>query len=146
VSKAVAIVVTLVAGSLIAFQPPANASLASHVSDLGASFVSLLISAVAVGAVLLVFGDVGRLSGIGGFRTEHLLGGLGGALVVTVSVITVRPLGVAGVVALLVASQLFASVAIDRFGWLGVHQVGISAPRLLGLALVIAGTVLVTRS
>jgi transporter family-2 protein len=145
-SKAVAIVVTLVAGSLIAFQPPANASLADHVSDLGASFVSLVISAVAVGVVLLVFGDVGRLSGIGGFRAEHLLGGLGGALVVTVSLITVRPLGVAGVVALLVASQLCASVVIDRFGWIGVHEAGISAGRVLGLALVIAGTVLVTRS
>ncbi len=144
-SKLVAIVLSLLAGSLIAVQPPANASLGNLIGDIGASFVSLVISAVAVGLVLVLFGDPGRLSGVTGMRPEHVLGGLAGALIVTVSLVTVRPLGVAGVVALLVASQLFASVVIDRLGWLGVHQVAISWERLLGLALVVAGTVLVTR-
>jgi transporter family-2 protein len=144
-SKLVAIVLTLVAGSLIALQPPANASLGNLVGDISASFVSLVISTVAVGLVLVLFGDPGRLSGITRMRPEHVLGGLAGALIVTVSLVTVRPLGVAGVVALLVSSQLFASVVIDRLGLIGVHEVAISWERVLGLALVVAGTVLITR-
>jgi len=38
------------------------------------------------------------------------------------------------------------SIVIDRFGWFGVHQIGIGAGRLIGLGLVIAGTVLITRA
>ncbi|HEV3390577.1 MAG TPA: DMT family transporter [Solirubrobacteraceae bacterium] len=34
---------------------------------------------------------------------------------------------------------------IDRFGWFGLPHVAIGPTRLLGVALVIAGTVLVTR-
>jgi hypothetical protein len=39
-------------------------------------------------------------------------------------VVAVRPLGVAGVVSLLVAGQLAISVLSDRLGWFGVAQVG----------------------
>jgi uncharacterized membrane protein YdcZ (DUF606 family) len=45
-----------------------------------------------------------------------------------------------------VTSQLIVAVLIDRFGWLGVHHIGISTTRLLGIALAIGGTILVTRT
>jgi transporter family-2 protein len=108
--------------------------------------VSILISAVVIGALLLVFGHPGRLSGITEIRPMHLLGGLGGAMVVLIGLVAVRPLGVGGVVALLVGAQLAGSLVVDRFGWFGVHQVGLSAGRLAGMALVIAGTLLITRA
>jgi uncharacterized membrane protein YdcZ (DUF606 family) len=38
------------------------------------------------------------------------------------------------------------SIVADRLGWFGLHQVPIGVGRLVGLALIIAGTVLVTRS
>jgi len=65
--------------------------------------------------------------------------------VVIVSLIAVRPLGAGGVTALLVTAQLFVSLVADRFGWLGLRHVGIGPARALGLALVIGGTVLITR-
>jgi transporter family-2 protein len=144
--RAVALICTLVAGGLVAFQPPANASLAAHVGDLGAALLSLLLSTAVVGVLLLLVGHPGRLSGISGVKPEHALGGLAGAGVVIISLIAVRPLGVGGVTAGLVAAQLIVSVIIDRLGLLGVHHVALSWSRLLGVALVIAGTVLVTRA
>lgn len=140
-----ALISTLVAGGLVALQPPANSSLAAHVGDLGAALVSLLISTAIVAVLLVTVGDAGRLSGIGGFRPEHLLGGISGAAVVTISLITVRSLGVGGVIAALVAAQLIVSLIIDRLGLFGLHELALSWSRLLGAALVIAGTILVTR-
>ena len=137
---------TLLAGALVAFQPPANASLSRFVGDLGAAFVSIMIAAVIIAALLVTIGHPGRLSGIGSIRPEHVLGGAAGATIVTVSLIAVRPLGAAALVALLVTSQLVVAVMVDRFGWLGVHHVGISTGRVIGIALAIAGTILVTRS
>jgi transporter family-2 protein len=147
VSRAVAFICTLAVGGLVAVQPAANAALANRVSDIGAALVSIVISLVVILAVLLIFGHPSRLSGLSaGFKPEYALGGIGGAAVVTVGLITVRTLGAGGVIALLVAAQLIVSIVVDRFGWFGVHEVGFSAGRLIGLALVIAGTVLITRT
>jgi bacterial/archaeal transporter family-2 protein len=144
VGRGLAIVLTLAAGALVAFQPPANALLARRVGDLGAAFTSLLLSTLIVGGLLVLAGETGQLGGLSGLRPQHLLGGIAGAAIVLVSLITVRPLGVGGVAAALVATQLIFSALIDRFGALGVRETPLSAPRVLGIALLIAGTVLVT--
>ena len=76
--------------------------------------------------------------------TAHILGGVGGAAIVLVTLITVRTLGAGGVTAAILATQLIASAIIDRFGLLGVDKVGLDLTRLSGFALLIAGTLLVT--
>ena len=48
------------------------------------------------------------------------------------------------VAAALVATQLIFSALIDRLGLLDVTQIGLTPARVLGIALLIAGTVLVT--
>jgi transporter family-2 protein len=144
-SRAVALICTLAAGGVVALQPPANAALAEHVGDLGAALVSLLISAAIIALLLLAVGHPGRLSGLTAFRPEYALGGIAGAAIVAVSLATVRPLGAGGVIAVLVAAQLVGGIVADSFGWFGLQHVGIGVERLLGLALVIAGTLLVVR-
>jgi transporter family-2 protein len=142
--RSVAIVLTLLVGGLVAFQPPVNAALARHVGDLGAAFTSLTISWVIVAVLLVAAGEVGSLRGVSEFRPAYVLGGLGGAAIVFVSLVTVRSLGAGGVTAVLVAGQLIVSVVLDRLGFLDLEQVGITAQRLGGVALLILGTVLIT--
>ena len=144
VDRGPAIVATIAVAVLVAFQPPGNASLAKHVGDLGAAFISLSISLFIVAVLLLAAGELGELRGISSFRPEHALGGIAGFAIVFVSLVAVRTLGVAGVAALLVAGQLAASLVIDRYGWLGVDQVDTSLARIAGIVLLIVGTVLVT--
>ncbi|HEY2772128.1 MAG TPA: DMT family transporter [Solirubrobacteraceae bacterium] len=145
-SRGIAVICTLAVGGLVALQPPANAALSKQVGDLGAAFVSLAISISVIGLLLLVIGQPGHLKGLSHFRLEYLIGGLAGAAVVSISLITVRPLGVGGIVALLVAGQLVVSVLADRFKLFGTHYAPISFGRVAGLLLVIAGTVLVTKT
>jgi transporter family-2 protein len=142
--RGLALTITLAVGALVAFQPPANALLARHVGDLGAAFVSLVLATVIVGVLLLASGDVAQLGGITGFRPVHVLGGIAGAAVVVVSLITVRSLGAGGVAAALVVTQLIFAAIADWLGWFDLEGTPLSAERLIGIALLIAGTVLVT--
>jgi transporter family-2 protein len=144
VDRGLALVATLAVGALIAFQPPANAALARHVGDLGAAFTSLFLSALIAGVILVVAGDAGELRHLDQIRPEHLVGAIGGVAIVTVSLIAVRSLGVAGVTAALVATQLITSALIDRYGLLGVKELPLTSARLVGIGLLMGGTLLVT--
>jgi transporter family-2 protein len=142
--RALALILTLLVGGLVAFQPPANALLARHVGDLGAAFTSLLLSTLIVGVLLVAAGQVSQLQGLSGFRPEHALGAIAGAAIVVVSLVTVRSLGALGVTAALVVMQLTVSAVIDRLGVLGLDETPLSPARLAGIVLLIAGTLLVT--
>jgi transporter family-2 protein len=142
--RLLALIATLVVGGLVAAQPPANAMLAKHVGDLGAAFTSLLLSTLIVGTLLVVAGDVPKLRGLGEYELQHSLGAISGAAIVLVSLITVRHLGASGVAAVLVVSQLVVAAILDKLGVLGLEEAGLSAERLIGIALLIAGTILVT--
>jgi transporter family-2 protein len=144
-SRSLAVICTLGAGALVGLQPPANSALARHVGDFGAAFVSTAISVTIIGVLMLAFGHPGRLAGLSEMRPEYALGGIGGAAVVALALVAVRPLGAGAVVALLVAAQLIVSVAADHLGWFGLHHVRLDVARLAGVLLVVAGTVLVTR-
>lgn len=144
-SRSLAILAALGAGLIVGLQPPANASMSQYVGDVGAAVVSMAISIVIATALLFAFGDPGRLSGITHFSPQWLIGGVGGAAVVTVGLITVRPLGAGAVVALLVAAQLVVSVLSDQLGWFGAHHT-LTAGRVGGVVLVMLGTLLITRT
>jgi bacterial/archaeal transporter family-2 protein len=143
-ARGTAVAATLLVGALIAAQPPVNSQLARHTSVLGAAFISTGISAIVMGIVFLASGrghELGRLSGV---PLIYLTGGLLGAALVSVSLVTVRRLGAGGVVAATVCGQLIVSALLDRAGVLGLSKVGLSPVRLLGMALLLAGTALVT--
>ena len=45
-----------------------------------------------------------------------------------------------------VAGQLTTAMVIDRLGVLGLEKTPVTAPRVIGVALLLAGTVLVVRT
>jgi transporter family-2 protein len=75
----------------------------------------------------------------------YLTGGLLGAVYVTTALVAVRSLGAGGVTAATIAGQLTASMLIDRAGVLGLEERPLSAQRLVGVALLAGGTLLVVR-
>ncbi len=72
-------------------------------------------------------------------------GGLFGAIFIVLAIYLVPQIGAATFIGLLVAGQMLASVTFDHFGWMGLAERPVDAPRLIGVALLIAGVVLIRR-
>jgi bacterial/archaeal transporter family-2 protein len=143
--KGLAVLLTAAAGGLIALQAPINAGLGRATGSLQAALVSFAIGTVALAGIVVLSGKAGGLGSSFEVSWYYLLGGLLGAIYVTNALIAVAAIGAGGVAAATIAGQLVASVAIDRLGLFGLDQVPIGPERILGVALLIAGTVLVLR-
>ena len=144
--RGAAVLLTVAAGGLIALQAPINSRLGKAVGTCPASSVSFTIGTLALVAIaLLVGGGYRRLGEASDLSVVYLTGGLLGAIYVTTVLVTVRALGAGGVTAATITGQLAMSVAIDRAGALGLEQQPLSAQRLIGVALLAAGTYLVVR-
>jgi len=72
-------------------------------------------------------------------------GGFFGALYIGLAIFLVPQLGANTFVVLLVAGQMVTSIVIDHYGFFGLEQRPIDVTRLLGVAFLVAGVVLVKR-
>lgn len=140
------VIATVVAGSLVAMQAPINSGLGKAVGSLAAASVSFAIGLTVLVVITLVAGGgFGELGAIGDLKWHYLLGGVLGAAYVTTVLISVRTLGAGGVTAATIAGQLTMSVIIDRAGLLGLEERALTSQRLIGIALLAAGTFLIVR-
>jgi bacterial/archaeal transporter family-2 protein len=147
VSKELAVLATAMAGGLVAAQAPVNNVLSKKVGTFGAVSVNFLVGAVLILIVTFVFaGGIENAEGVDSPAWYYwVFGGLAGVAIVLTTLITVRELGAGGVTAATIAGQLTLSVVLDRFGVLGLEERAITWDKLLGIALLAAGTVLVVR-
>jgi transporter family-2 protein len=145
VDRGVAVVLTAAAGGLIAAQAPINAGLGRSTGSLPAALISFSIGTLALAAIVILSGKAGGLSSTFDVSWYYLLGGFLGALYVTNALIAVTAIGAGGVAAATVFGQLTTSVVIDRLGLFGLDQVPLSPERIVGVVLLLAGTVLVVR-
>jgi transporter family-2 protein len=144
--RSVGVVLTAFAGGLVALQAPINSKLGKTVGTLPAATVSFALGLVVLTTLTVLvgggFGDVGKASSLPWY---YLLGGVLGAVYVTTVLVAVRTLGAGGITAATVAGQLAASVVVDHFGLLGVHKQPINLTRIVGVAFLVVGVVLVVR-
>lgn len=144
--RGLAVVLTAIAGGLVALQAPINSTLGRSVGTFQAAFLSFTIGTILLALIAsLAKGGLGQVGEARHLSWYYLTGGLLGAAYVTTILVTVRSLGAAGVVAATIAGQLTMSVVVDQFGLLGVNRDPISALKLLGVVLLAVGTYLVVR-
>jgi transporter family-2 protein len=145
-SRGLAVLLGVGAGCLVGMQAPINSRLGKALGDVQAATFSFLVGTAALLLVAaFVRGGLGNLGHVGRAPWWALVGGLLGAVFVTVALVTVRTLGASGLTAAVIAGQLMISVVIDRFGLLGVAKQHVGTSRVLGLVLLVAGVVLVVR-
>ena len=137
---------TAIVGGMIALQAPINSHLGKATGTFAAALISFSIGTVVLLGIVAVSGHLDELSGITDVRWYYLLGGVLGAAYVTTVLLTVRTLGAGGVTAATVAGQLSTAMVIDRLGVLGLEKTPITAARVVGVALLFAGTALVIRT
>jgi len=75
----------------------------------------------------------------------HWLGGAIGAYIVVCMTFLAPRLGAGALIALLLTGQLVASLVLDHFGLFGYPVIPIDAKRLLGVALLAAGVILIRK-
>lgn len=145
-SRTLAVLVGVGAGCLVGMQAPVNSRLGKSIGSLQAASFSFLVGSVALVSITFVLrGGFGSLGHLGRVPWWALIGGLLGAVYVFVALEAVRTLGASGLTAVVITGQLAISVVIDRLGLLGVAKQSIDAERIIGLALLVAGVVLVVR-
>lgn len=142
-TRLVALIATLAAGAVIAFQPPINSDFGRRTTVLTAAFVSTAIAAAVMGIMIVVLGQMPHLRRVLEVPPQLLIGGLLGAVFVTISLTTVRTLGAGGLLAATVTGQVVVSAVLDRFRLVGLEQASLTPTRVAGLAFLLLGTALV---
>lgn len=132
-------------GGLIAAQPAVNAGLGKQTGSLAAALVSFAIGTLLLAGLVVAAGEAGGISGLLDVRWYYLLGGVLGAAYVLTALIVVKYIGAGGVAAATITGQLILSIVLDRLGVLGLAETPITIERMLGVALLLAGTYLVVR-
>ncbi|MEM9738736.1 MAG: DMT family transporter [Pseudomonadota bacterium] len=141
------VIMAVLAGTMIAAQGVVNGRMALHMGGpLQAAFVSFSVGWMALVALNLVLGN--SLNIVGAAQTAPWwawLGGLMGAVVVTLAAFAVPKIGVATYVSAFIAGQLTAALFYDHFGLLGQTVREVTPLRLLGVLFMGAGVYLIRR-
>ena len=143
--RGLAVVLTALVGGVLAMQAPINAQLGRATGSIPAALVSFTVGTIALAIIVVAVGEVRGLGSTLDVRWYYLVGGLLGAVYVTMALITVKTIGAGGVAAATITGQLAASLAIDRLGLFGLAETPLTASRVVGVALLLAGTILVVR-
>ncbi len=143
--RGVAVILTAAVGGLIAMQPAINAGLGRATGSLPAALVSFMIGTLALALIVGLSGQIGNVRSAVDVAPVYLLGGLLGALYVTMALIAVREIGAGGVAAATITGQLAFGVTLDRLGVLGLEETPLTIDRVLGVLLLLAGTWLIVR-
>jgi transporter family-2 protein len=133
------------AGAMLPIQFGINAQLAHWLgSPLRATLVSFAVGTLVLFAAALAF----HRDAVGPDRLSAApwwvwVGGFLGAFYVLGSIVTAPKLGAVTLVALILAGQAVASLAVDHFGWVGFPEHPLTLGRVAGLALLAGGVALV---
>jgi transporter family-2 protein len=135
------------AGASIVVQQVLNANLRAALNSAAWSgFASYAVGLVCMVALIVALRDpVPSIATMARIPWWAWSGGLFGALFIASAILLVPHLGAATFIALLVTGQMLASVTFDHFGWLGLAQRSIDLPRLIGIAMLVGGVVLIRR-
>jgi len=142
-STSVAASFAFVAGLAGAVQVAVQGRLGDRIGSLEALACAIVVGAVTTLAVLLI-----ARRGLGGLRAGFsgpkwmLLGGLMSVVIVLAITVAGPRIGIVATTAFLIVGQFALATMIDRLGWFGVEPIALAWPRILGLALLVAGAAL----
>ncbi|NUS42492.1 MAG: DMT family transporter [Mycobacteriaceae bacterium] len=137
----------LAVGGLLAVQASVNLQLGKAVgTPYGASTVQLAVSAALLAVIACTAGGFAAVGDLGDVEWWKLAGGIASPIYITSAIVLFPRLGALASVGLFVTGQMFASIALDVGGLLGVEQRPLGVGMLLGAAVVLVGIVVVIRS
>ncbi|MGB3798745.1 MAG: DMT family transporter [Lewinella sp.] len=134
----------VVAGAMLAVQAGLNSGMGKAVgSAVYGAFISFVTGGIALLAYCLISGvQLGNVRRAFEIPWYYWMGGVLGGFYVFAIIVLAPRLGVAVTIGLTVAGQMIFSLIIDHYGLLGIPQNPVNWLRILGIAAVIGGVVL----
>jgi transporter family-2 protein len=145
VSALPAVLIMFAVSAQFALQAPVNARLAVATGRVAAALVSFLVGVAALALAVLVSGGTGNFADISDAAAWELTGGLIGAAFVLIALATVPIVGAGAVAAATITGQMAGSILLDSGGALGLETEPLTLARAAGVALLLAGTLLILR-
>jgi len=141
------IVLAIMAGMALPMQGAINSKLASFLHNpFLSALISFAIGTIALLAYILVSRiPLNQLSGVREASLVTLIGGLLGAFFITTTLVAVPKLGIALTFSLVILGQMVVTLPMDHFGLLGAAVKEINLSRIVGILMVIGGTILILR-
>jgi transporter family-2 protein len=141
-----AIVGAFVSGTLVALQAPTNAMLSRGAgSPVNAALISFAVGFIALIVAALALGLRPNGAEIRALPWYAWTGGLYGAVFVAIAAFAAPRIGVTQFLMISIGGQLAMALILDQVGAFELPKIEISALRILGLVLVLAGAALVRR-
>lgn len=143
-SYALFVVMAILTGVVLALQTGINTQLRTFLgSPLQAVFVSFGVGTVALVLALLGKRELPPFGKWAAMPWWMWLGGMCGLFIVSTNILAAPRIGSALLVSLGISGQLITALALDHYGAFGFPVHHISAPRVLGAALLLGGAVLI---
>lgn len=140
------IAIVIAAGAMLPVQAGLNAKVGKALeSPVHASFLSFVVGAIALALYLLVTRQPAQWQHWRDIPPVAWSAGALGAIYVTITVLAFPRLGAPLTFGLIVTGQLLITLLLDHFKILVAVQHPVNFYRLLGVALIIAGVVLIRR-
>ena len=123
--KALYYILPVLAGMAMAIQSGINSQLRIAINHpVLAAFISFFVGTIALVLILLLWKQpLPSLTAYSAVNWYKFSGGLFGVFVVTVTLLSVKEIGVANMFVLVIAGQLITAVCMDHFGVLGLKRV-----------------------
>ena len=135
-----------VSGALVALQAPTNAMLSRAVaSPVNAAMISFAVGLLALIVAVVALGVRPNPTEVRALPWFAWIGGLYGAIFVAVAAFAAPRIGITQFLTISIAGQLAMALVLDSIGAFGLPRTEISPTRLMGVALVLAGALLVRR-
>lgn len=141
-----AILAVVIGGAAASLQAPTNAKLTGAVgSPVNAALISFAVGTVALAVLALALQARPDAPAMRALPWYAWIGGLYGVAFVVAATWGVPRLGVATTIILMVGGQLLLGLLLDHIGFMDMPRQPISWGRVGGVALVLAGVVMVRR-
>ena len=138
------ILLAIAAGLSNGFQAPINAALGKYTGAIESSCISFTVGALSLFIVAMVIGR-GSIIKFAEAPPYLLVGGILGAILVTIMLIVVTRIGAAVTISSVITGQMIAALIIDQTGFLGVPKNPIDLYRIGGIFFLAVGIKLLTK-
>ncbi|WP_134684090.1 DMT family transporter [Brevibacillus migulae] len=128
-------------GTLITLQGVANTRISEAIGTWQAATITQMTGFITA-LVILLFVRGGNLKGLKQVKPLYLTGGALAAVIIYSNVTAIRLTGVTLAISILLIAQLSLTFLIDGKGWFGVVRKRMRLPQFIGLAMMIAGVLI----